>query len=321
MFKTTVSVIMPNFNHANFLPGAVEALATQSVPPLEIILVDDGSTDGSVRVMQDLAAKYSCVRVLENASNMGTAASCNRGLEAARGDALLFAAADDLALPGLIETGLRWLGRHPETAMCCRTYLMYDTQTLEVKELDYLWSEEARAFRPEELAEVLPGWSIQTQGTLYDRDKFERAGGIRDDLVWHGDWYLNHVLGLRHGICYAPEPGTIRREHRDSYSRNGRRDLARQNSVVRTIFELFLAEEQRDILPLAARAQLMAFFGDELSRVYHANPALWTPEGLTLALPALQSSHAEAVRKRDRIFQSLKDTNLQDFARKAFKGL
>ena len=321
MPKPSVSVIMPNYNHARFLPGAVRALVAQSLPPLDIVLVDDGSTDDSLQVMKCLAAEFPCVRVLVNGTNIGTAASCNRGLDSARGAYLLFAAADDLVLPGLIEIGLEMLRKHPDTAMCCRTYLMYDEDTREVKALDYLWGEAARAFTPVELAEILPGWSIQTQGTIYDRTRFEAAGGIREELVWHGDWFLNHVLAFRYGICYDPGPGTIRREHRGSYSQNGRRDWQRQRRVVRAILELFLAKAQRDVLPHVARAQLLGFFGDELSRLYFSDPALWTSEVLTLALPALHCSMSQGPLRKNRIFENLRDTPLEDFARSAFEGL
>lgn len=316
--ERTVSVIMPNYNHARFLPGAVKVLAEQSVRPLDIVLVDDGSTDDSVAVMQRLAGEYPCVTVVENGENLGTTASCNRGLEKARGEHLLFAAADDLVLPGLIETGLSWLGAHPEAAMCCRTYLMFDVQTGKVGELDFLWGGESRYMAPRDLADVLSGWSLQTMGTIYDRDKFEAAGGLRDELAWHSDWYVNHVLGFRHGICYLPEPGTVRREHADSYSHRGRADRAGQDAVVRAILDLFLDPAQADLLPLAAQSRLMGFFGEELARVYYADPELWTANALTLVLPALSQGLDYEARK-SRIFRSVKPTDMAGFVRKAFK--
>jgi glycosyltransferase involved in cell wall biosynthesis len=316
--RPTVSVIMPNRNHARFLPGAVRALADQSVPPEDILLVDDGSTDDSVEVMRGLAQTHPSVRVLINETNLGTTASCNRGLAEARGTHLLFAAADDLVLPGLIETGLDRLARHPGAPMCCRTYLMYDEGTEAVHELDYLWGSEERYLSPADLAELLPGWSIQTMGTLYDRSAFEAAGGLREELLWHSDWYVSQVLALRHGICYVPEPGTIRREHGDSYSQRGRKDWERQRHVIRAILDLFLSE-QRELLPLAARAQLFGFFGDELSRLHSSDLSLWTPEILTLALPALQHPISKYEQRKSLIFRSRKETPQAEFVKQAFE--
>jgi GT2 family glycosyltransferase len=319
MKEHNVSVIMPNFNHGRFLTNAVTALSEQSICPSEIVLVDDGSSDHSLTIMKALQKRFPFIRILENNENLGTTESCNRGLADASGDYILFASADDVVLPGLMETGLRWLTDYPSAAMCCFTYISYDEATGTVKEIDYLWSDYARHMCPAELAEVILGWSIQTQGTIYRRDSFEKAGGLREELKWHSDWFVNHVLAFRHGICYVPEPYTIRREHDDSYSHRGRSHWSIQSRIIRRILELFCSEEYRDILPYISLSGLMAFFDQELHRLFLSDPTLWRTENLVLAFPVLATRFRNWREKRQRVYANQKDTDLGDFVLKTFQ--
>ena len=92
----TFSVVMPNFNHARYLEAALQAHLAQSVPPLEIIVVDDASTDESVAIVERLATEHSRLRLIRLARNGGVNAAINRGLREARGDYVSVSAADDL---------------------------------------------------------------------------------------------------------------------------------------------------------------------------------------------------------------------------------
>src|SRR5439155_1291291 len=91
----TVSVVLPNYNHAKLIGRAVAALQAQKRPPDEILIVEDASTDQSLRVIEELAAGSNIVRVLVNKENQGTIAALSRGLDASGGKYIYFAAADD----------------------------------------------------------------------------------------------------------------------------------------------------------------------------------------------------------------------------------
>ena len=121
---STLSVILPNYNHAQYVESALQALVDQSTPALEVIVIDDGSTDASVEVVENFSKRYPYVRVLRNDRNQGVVASMNRGIQAAKGEFLFFASADDLVLPGFFEHSLLLLARHPNarlslTDQCC----------------------------------------------------------------------------------------------------------------------------------------------------------------------------------------------------------
>jgi glycosyltransferase involved in cell wall biosynthesis len=100
----TVSVVIPCFQGARFLPAALASVRAQRLPPLEVIVVDDASTDGSA----DLARSGGATTVLRLASHQGASRARNVGIEAARGDVVAFLDADD-----------SWEADHLERLVAC----------------------------------------------------------------------------------------------------------------------------------------------------------------------------------------------------------
>jgi len=117
--EPTLTVVMPNYNHAQYLPKSLKALLDRDRPPDELIVIDDGSTDDSWNVIQDFARQYPRLRPYRNERNLGVLATVDRGLELARGDYFYGAAADDYVRPGFIEKSMALVSRHPEAGLCC----------------------------------------------------------------------------------------------------------------------------------------------------------------------------------------------------------
>ncbi|MEI6211349.1 MAG: glycosyltransferase family A protein [bacterium] len=114
-----VSVVIPVFNGAPFLGAALESVAAQDYPRVEVIVVDDGSTDDSAGV----AATFPGVRVLQQA-NQGPAAARNAGVAAARGTQIAFLDADDVWLSHKLSAQVRHLLRSPQDGfVACRMRL------------------------------------------------------------------------------------------------------------------------------------------------------------------------------------------------------
>jgi glycosyltransferase involved in cell wall biosynthesis len=110
---STVSVIIPVYNGERYLSAAIESVLAQTVLPLEIVIVDDGSTDESKMVARRFVPN---VRVVTQ-SNGGPAAARNRGVGLARGDFLAFLDADDLWVSNKLQRQLQALAADPALAM------------------------------------------------------------------------------------------------------------------------------------------------------------------------------------------------------------
>ena len=105
-----VSVVVPVFDVADYLPEALESILAQSHRTLEVVVVDDGSTDDSGRIADEYAARDPRVRVVHT-DNHGLGAARNEGIRHATGDLLTFADSDDVVAPGAYAALLRQLRR------------------------------------------------------------------------------------------------------------------------------------------------------------------------------------------------------------------
>jgi glycosyltransferase involved in cell wall biosynthesis len=124
-----VSVIIPCFNHAFYLREALESVLAQTYPHVEIVVVDDGSTDDPAKVVNQFAG----VRFVRQ-ENHGPGTARNKGFKQSSGDYLVFLDADDRLLPEAVETGLRFLDANPALAFVsghCR-YIDLDGSQLHI---------------------------------------------------------------------------------------------------------------------------------------------------------------------------------------------
>lgn len=109
-----VSVIVPVYNARRFVGEAIRSVVAQAYRPLELLVVDDASTDGSLDVVRRLAPRCPGLRVLRLPANRGPAAARNRGLAEARGDLVTFLDADDTMVADRLRLQVRYLIARPE---------------------------------------------------------------------------------------------------------------------------------------------------------------------------------------------------------------
>lgn len=108
------TVIVPNYNHAASLPACLAAIERQTYAPLEVVVVDDASTDDSVRI-----AESAGVTVLRNGRNVGPAATRNRGAEWASGEYLFFVDSDGALAPDAVANAVALLEADPDLGAVC----------------------------------------------------------------------------------------------------------------------------------------------------------------------------------------------------------
>lgn len=168
---------MPVFNGAPFLAEALESVFQQTHPNLELIVVDDGSTDDTPAV---IAAYGDRVRALAQ-PNAGPAAARNHGVRAARGELVAFLDADDLWLPEKLSRQLARFAARPDLDLCFSL-----TTNFWIPELEA----EAERFREHRIAKPLPGLLASTM--LARRAAFEAVGEFDSGrgFTHSTDWVL-----------------------------------------------------------------------------------------------------------------------------------
>lgn len=130
----TISVIIPVYNAAPFLPGCLDSVLSQTHRELEILLIDDGSTDGSGAICDRYAAMDPRIRVVHQ-QNGGVSRARNRGLELASGELISFVDSDDALEPDMYELLLQLLAEHDAQISHCG-YKRFDKQGAFVRDVN-----------------------------------------------------------------------------------------------------------------------------------------------------------------------------------------
>lgn len=184
----SVSIVVPAYNHAPFLSHALDSLLAQDYPNLEVIVLDDGSTDATPQVLESYSGRLRWQRQ----SNVGQAATLNRGWNMARGEILGYLSADDVLDVSAVSTLVAVLEEEPETVLVYPDYRLLDARGETIKavhapEFDY------RA--------VLATWICPPgPGALFRRPAAEAAGYWDTNLKLVPDYAFWLRLGLQ-GTC------------------------------------------------------------------------------------------------------------------------
>lgn len=139
-----VSVIVPGYNHAPYLTERIRSILAQDYANIELILLDDCSTDGSADILQEYNGHPKVKGIVVNAVNSGsTFAQWKKGLSMAVGEYVWIAESDDSASPEFLSTMVDALESHPEAAMAFAGSVMIDADGKEIEGMDWdRWPEE-----------------------------------------------------------------------------------------------------------------------------------------------------------------------------------
>jgi glycosyltransferase involved in cell wall biosynthesis len=207
----SVAVVITAYNHAHFLADAIQSVLIQRHPADEIIVIDDGSTDGPNAVV----AQYSGVRIIRQ-TNQGLAAARNAGLQAATSETIVFLDADDRLLPEAIEEGLACFERNPQSGLVYGGHRRTDAHWKPIGEDSY---------SPISLAytDLLQGNLIGMHATvMYWRERLEEIGGFDTSLRRCEDYDVYLRMAQAHSITSHPGIVAEYRIHGQNMSSNPR---------------------------------------------------------------------------------------------------
>jgi glycosyltransferase involved in cell wall biosynthesis len=198
----SISVIIPAFNRAALLPQTLRSLLAQTVPAAEILVVDDGSTDGTAEVAEAFGPP---VRVIRQA-NAGPGAARNAGFLASTGKFIHFFDSDDLALPDKHEVQLAALEKSGADIAYGPWIKGHISDSSFVPENQVL---QQHGLPDGDLIKaLLSDWSIVPHACLFRRAIVEKSGGFPEAL-WVGEDQLMFLRCLLAGAKVVHSPGTL----------------------------------------------------------------------------------------------------------------
>src|SRR3984957_3115438 len=202
-----LTVVIPHYNQKDFLPRAVASVLHSEPCDLEIIVVDDGSTDGSEPVLAALEATSPLIRVIRCKVNQGVVSALNTGLAAARGRYVTFLGSDDLVLPNLYAPLLRALGEHPMAGLGCSQLAIVGSDG-SIRGVRPLTPPSFRAKYLDSpticrLIERTDHW-ISSTTAVFRTDLLRAAGGFDATLGVFCDIIVERIIAFQHGFVYVP---------------------------------------------------------------------------------------------------------------------
>lgn len=262
---------MNNYNDAHLIREALEAILLQSHRPDEVLVVDDGSTDNSIEVIESFCRRDPLVRLVRNDRNRGVVLSANGNIDRASGDYLFFACADDRVLPGFFEKSMRALAEHPQAGLVCSDPVWLEDDILRTAPLGL--SAGPRYFTPQDLVQAERRHHVMIPGhtSVVKRSAVLGAGKLLADLKWYSDWFMNFVIAFRHGLCYLPEGLSAMRVSATSYSGKPR-PWPVQRDVLDALVRRLHSPDYCDVLPLFLESGVLAQFDTQILRLLLRKP-------------------------------------------------
>jgi glycosyltransferase involved in cell wall biosynthesis len=247
-----VSVVVPTCNRAWCLAEALESVLAQGLTGVELIVVDDGSTDGTPQL---LAGYGESIRVLRQ-ENRGVSAARNAGIAAARSGLIAFLDSDDLWLPGKLRTQLDFFAERPE-ALICQTEELWVKHGRRVNPGRRHRKRGGMIFEPSlELCLVSPS------AVMMRRELFERIGRFDEALPACEDYDLWLRVSLRVPIHLIATPLIVKRGgHADQLSRAWGLDRYRIAALVKLLNGDSLNEVQRQAARRVLRRKCAVYAG------------------------------------------------------------
>ena len=188
-----VSVVTPSFNQAQFIEDTILSVLRQSYPRIEYVVIDGGSTDGTLTILQRYADRLRFVAEPDR----GQSDAINKGWRMSHGNILAWLNSDDTYEPHAVETAVRLLNEHPEAGMVCGTVRDVDEQG------NTVGFERSVAHDLHDILYGRQGWTIAQPTAFIRRSVIDEVGLLDETLEYCMDWDLWYRIAFRYPILYT----------------------------------------------------------------------------------------------------------------------
>ncbi|MEZ0186518.1 MAG: glycosyltransferase family 2 protein [Candidatus Reddybacter sp.] len=214
-----ISAVVPTYNNAEYIEGAINSILAQTHPVDEIIIIDDGSSDDTEALVDNIIKKSNNIIYIKQ-DNQGPSSARNRGITAANGDWLAFLDADDLWTPDKIALQIEALQREPSLKLIAADMNEIDRHGKLIAEsvlakhqlLDKFQSLDGKAV-PNALTALLTKNFIPTGTVLVEHASLAAAGGFNTNIRFGEDLELWAKIAADNAISCLPQVMMCRRQH------------------------------------------------------------------------------------------------------------
>jgi glycosyltransferase involved in cell wall biosynthesis len=219
--KPVVSVVMAVYNGAQFLSEAIQSILVQTFTDFEFIIINDGSTDNSLDILNSF--KDPRIRIISNERNSGLVYSLNLGLTEAKAELIARFDADDISLPSRLEKQVAYMFKHPEMAICSSRIQLMDMYG----NPNGFWAEDLLADTPDKIRKVMPNTNCIAHPAVMMRASIIKRFLYKEDFRLSEDWGLwLELLASGHRIGKINEPLVYYRVHQTSFTQTANRSGA-----------------------------------------------------------------------------------------------
>jgi len=204
-----ISIILSNYNDSSVIQGQLTSIVNQTVFPAEVILADDGSTDGSKKILTDFAQRYfnQNIKLMLNNRNRGFEPCVNDGIAISTQPYLYFCASDDRLKSNFIENLSKLCEDSPAVVMDSKDLARGNYPDLGESGM-------IRNFTHGNC--YIPG-----HASIIRKDIMEEFEGHRKDFLWHADHFLFHAAAFKYGMASTGETSADKYNNPNSYCNLG----------------------------------------------------------------------------------------------------
>lgn len=276
MNSPKISIIVPNYNYAQYIESALDSLVKQTYTNFEVCIVDDCSTDLSVERILPYIEKDKRFFLIQNQVNSGCCFSLSVGLEKTNGDYVFTFASDDLVLPHFLEKNVQAIKSNPETGLFCSRYTRFysdkpNEKIINPKHLSYKEMNMNKSALIEQIKRnqfFIPGnTAVIKREFLSKFNNFEEKYGI------YIDWFTYHRIGFTYGCHFIPEDLALMRLHRNSLSTT--ENLEEKKKAWAHILKELWNFKNRSLKKAFIQSRLFNTLGTPFFEFVITNPKYW----------------------------------------------